>query len=83
LGKNPLGFGDFRQNWRTGGLGEQRSFAESAPAARDGRSTVARKGECASVKFRGSSPNDGGRSGDTSRFRFRFRFSRLGGLVRR
>jgi hypothetical protein len=29
LGEDPFGFGDFRQNWRTGGLGEQRSFAES------------------------------------------------------
>jgi len=66
LGKNPLGFGDFRQNWRTGGLGGQRSFAESAPAARDGMSTVARKGECARVKFRGSSPMVAIRAGSDS-----------------
>jgi hypothetical protein len=56
LEEEPPRLGDFRQNRRTGGLGGQRSFAESAPAARDGMSTVARRGECASVKFRGSSP---------------------------
>jgi hypothetical protein len=60
LGEDPLGFGDFRQNWRTGGLGGQRSFAESAPAARDGRSTVARKGRMRECEVSRIFANDDG-----------------------
>jgi hypothetical protein len=41
------------ENWRAR---RAEVICRIAPAARDGMSTVARKGECASVNFRGSSP---------------------------